>query len=64
MLDEVFSYMIFVVHFLIADMPGLEDVDDKESLDDDETGAGTAAEEENKDKVEAGDKKEGVVKHS
>lgn len=56
--------MIFVVHFLIADMPGLEDVDDKESLDDDETGAGTAAEEENKDKVEAGDKKEGVVKHS
>ncbi|VDK85945.1 unnamed protein product [Litomosoides sigmodontis] len=44
------------------DMPDLEDIDDKEGLDD-EAKAGTAAEGK-KDKVEAGDKKEEVVKHS
>uniref|UniRef100_A0A0R3S0A9 CS domain-containing protein n=1 Tax=Elaeophora elaphi TaxID=1147741 RepID=A0A0R3S0A9_9BILA len=45
------------------DMPDLEDVDDKESLDGEEAKAG-AATEEKKDKVEAGDKKQGVVEHS
>ncbi|CAG9535769.1 unnamed protein product [Cercopithifilaria johnstoni] len=45
------------------DMPDLEDVDDKESLDDEEGKAGAAAEGK-KDKVEAGDKKEGIVEHS
>lgn len=53
--------LIFLTNF--PDMPDLEDIDDKESLDGDEAKAGTAAEGK-KDKVEAGDKKEGVVKHS
>ncbi|OZC06491.1 hypothetical protein X798_06528 [Onchocerca flexuosa] len=43
-----------------ADMPDLEDVDDKEGLDE-EAETGAAAKEEKKDKVEAGDKKEEVV---
>ncbi|VDK87846.1 unnamed protein product [Onchocerca ochengi] len=45
------------------DMPDLEDVDDKESLDG-EAKAEAATGEEKKDKVEAGDKKEGVVEQS
>ncbi|KAL4003275.1 hypothetical protein ACH3XW_6920 [Acanthocheilonema viteae] len=46
------------------DMPVLEDAGDKDNVDDDGANTGAATEEEKKDKVEAGDKKEGVVEHS
>lgn len=45
-------------------MPDLEDVDDKESLDDEAKAGAAAEDEEKKDKGEAGDKKEGVVGQS